>query len=148
MSQFITKEILDEYRANGVVCLRNVFDNYWIERVTQGIETNLKNPSIYSEKLMSEGESGAYFNDYCNWNSNEHFKEYVYKSAAAQIAGLLMESDNAVFYHEHVLVKDPGTTKETPWHNDQPYYPIDGFKVFILNVFHNSLLFSNMLIHK
>ncbi|GBM89098.1 hypothetical protein AVEN_184149-1 [Araneus ventricosus] len=33
------------------------------------------------------------------------------------------------FYHEHVLVKEPGTDKETPWHHDQSYYPIDGEKV-------------------
>ncbi|GFR29081.1 hypothetical protein TNCT_580851 [Trichonephila clavata] len=33
------------------------------------------------------------------------------------------------FYHEHVLVKEPGTDKETPWHHDQSYYPIDGDKV-------------------
>ncbi|GBM03869.1 hypothetical protein AVEN_225047-1, partial [Araneus ventricosus] len=32
------------------------------------------------------------------------------------------------FYHEHVLVKEPGTDKETPWHHDQSYYPIDGEK--------------------
>jgi len=31
-----------------------------------------------------------------------------------------------MFYHEHVLTKDPGTSKETPWHHDQSYYPVDG----------------------
>ena len=24
------------------------------------------------------------------------------------------------------FVKDPGTTKETPWHQDMPYYCVDG----------------------
>lgn len=33
------------------------------------------------------------------------------------------------FYHEHVLIKDPGTNKKTPWHVDQTYYPINGDKV-------------------
>ena len=23
----------------------------------------------------------------------------------------------------------PGTEKETPWHHDQAYYPVDGFKM-------------------
>ena len=32
----------------------------------------------------------------------------------------------STFYHEHVLTKDPGTNKKTPWHQDQPYYPVDG----------------------
>ncbi|XP_069688283.1 uncharacterized protein [Periplaneta americana] len=33
------------------------------------------------------------------------------------------------FYHEHVLNKEPGTEKPTPWHHDQSYYPINGDKV-------------------
>ena len=34
-----------------------------------------------------------------------------------------------VFYHEHVFTKDPETTSTTPWHHDQSYYPVDGWKV-------------------
>ena len=35
----------------------------------------------------------------------------------------------AIFYHEHVFTKDPGTNRATPWHHDQSYYPVDGWKV-------------------
>ena len=34
-----------------------------------------------------------------------------------------------MFYHDHLLVKEPGTPEPTPWHHDQPYYPIDGAMV-------------------
>ena len=37
-----------------------------------------------------------------------------------------MESKSARFFHEHVLVKEPGTAEATPWHHDQPYYSMDG----------------------
>jgi ectoine hydroxylase-related dioxygenase (phytanoyl-CoA dioxygenase family) len=30
------------------------------------------------------------------------------------------------FYHDHVLVKEPGTRQRTPWHQDIPYYNVDG----------------------
>jgi ectoine hydroxylase-related dioxygenase (phytanoyl-CoA dioxygenase family) len=30
-------------------------------------------------------------------------------------------------YHDHLLVKEPKTVAKTPWHQDQPYYNIDGF---------------------
>ena len=29
-------------------------------------------------------------------------------------------------YHDHVLVKEPGTQQRTPWHQDIPYYNVDG----------------------
>ena len=32
----------------------------------------------------------------------------------------------STFYHEHVLVKEPGSATSTPWHHDQSYYPVDG----------------------
>ena len=35
----------------------------------------------------------------------------------------------SIFYHEHVLTKEPGTAKVTPWHHDQSYYPIDGDQI-------------------
>jgi ectoine hydroxylase-related dioxygenase (phytanoyl-CoA dioxygenase family) len=37
-----------------------------------------------------------------------------------------MRSRQARFFHEHVLVKEPGTREITPWHHDQPYYCVDG----------------------
>ena len=40
----------------------------------------------------------------------------------------------AVFFHEHVFIKDPGTTRGTPWHQDQPYYPVNGRKVLLESI--------------
>ena len=37
-----------------------------------------------------------------------------------------MQSRTAQFFHDHVLVKEPGTQKPTPWHQDIPYYFVDG----------------------
>ncbi|KAJ9575249.1 hypothetical protein L9F63_025801, partial [Diploptera punctata] len=73
--------------------------------------------------------TGTYFNDYCNWKKIPEFQEFVEHSPAAEIAGNLMECEWVKFYHEHVLNKEPGTEKPTPWHHDQSYYPINGDKV-------------------
>ena len=37
-----------------------------------------------------------------------------------------MQSKRVNLFHEHVLIKEPGATKRTPWHQDQPYYCVDG----------------------
>ena len=44
----------------------------------------------------------------------------------AAIAAELMGSRTVRLYHDHVLVKEPGTRQRTPWHQDQPYYNVDG----------------------
>jgi ectoine hydroxylase-related dioxygenase (phytanoyl-CoA dioxygenase family) len=40
--------------------------------------------------------------------------------------GPLAQVPKVRFYHDHVLVKEGGTTQRTPWHQDQPYYNVDG----------------------
>ena len=37
-----------------------------------------------------------------------------------------MNSKKVNLFHEHVLIKEPGATKKTPWHQDQPYYCVSG----------------------
>jgi len=37
-----------------------------------------------------------------------------------------MRSGAARLYHDHMLTKEPGTRQRTPWHQDQPYYNIEG----------------------
>jgi len=79
--------------------------------VKTGIEKNLENPSQYSEKLALKEGQGHYFNDYCNWQTIDEFRDFAYNSPAAEIAGKMMQSKYAVFYHEHVLNKEPGKTR-------------------------------------
>merc|ERR1719341_2520827 len=113
----VSHEDVQKFDKDGAIILRNVFSKAWVEKVREGIQINLEKPSQYSEKLALKEGQGSYFND------------FAFNSPAAEIAARLMKSKYAVFYHEHVLNKEPGTEKETPWHQDQAYYPVDGFKV-------------------
>ena len=90
------KEI-ETFQKDGVVCLRKVFSEYWMERIAQGIKETLANPSQYSENLRAEGGPGYYFNDYCNWQKIEAFREVVFKSPVAEIAAQLMQSEVGSF---------------------------------------------------
>ncbi len=81
---------------------------------------------LHSEWVGGANGSARFFNDYCNWTRIKEYKEYVEHSPAAELSRRLLRSPEAIFYHEHVLMKEPGTTVKTPWHHDQPYYPING----------------------
>jgi ectoine hydroxylase-related dioxygenase (phytanoyl-CoA dioxygenase family) len=37
-----------------------------------------------------------------------------------------MQASTVRLYHDHMLTKEPGTLQRTPWHQDQPYYNIEG----------------------
>ncbi|MFV2091806.1 MAG: phytanoyl-CoA dioxygenase family protein, partial [Hyphomicrobiales bacterium] len=63
---------------------------------------------------------------YCNWQRIEQFETVIRNSAAAEIAAKIMDSQTAQFFHDHILIKEPGTSKPTPWHQDIPFYFVDG----------------------
>merc|ERR1719264_1784736 len=125
----VTEEQINQFHEDGAILVKNAFSPKWVDTVRDGIEKNLKDPSKYSEKLALKAGQGHYFNDYCNWKRIQEFRDYAFKSSAGKLAASMMQSRYAVFYHEHVLNKEPGTEKETPWHHDQAYYPVDGFKM-------------------
>ena len=53
-------------------------------------------------------------------------ERFIRTSPAAAIAARLMGSRTVRLYHDHVLVKEPGTRQRTPWHQDLPYYNVEG----------------------
>ncbi|XP_063587630.1 uncharacterized protein LOC134764880 isoform X1 [Penaeus indicus] len=125
----IQAEVVEQYQRDGAVLVKSVFSPSWVNKVRDGIMKNLEKPSQYSERLVAKEGEGTYFDDYCNWSWIEEFRDYVFNSPASYLAATFMKSSEVSFYHEHVLNKEPGTSKRTPWHHDQAYYPIDGEKV-------------------
>ena len=124
----LTDHDIETYQQDGVVCLRGVFDDKWVKMAHEGVKKNLQNPSEYCDWIVDEKGKGLFFNDYYNYEKITEFHEYVTKSPAAELAGRLMKSTNAVLFHEHVFFKEKGSGKETPWHHDFTYYPLEGFQ--------------------
>ncbi len=88
----------------------------------------MASPSEYghARTVIPKDGSPPFFQDYCNWSRIPAFSEFVFQSAAAEIAAALMQSQTAKFFHEHTLVKPAGGSTVTPWHHDQPYYCVSG----------------------
>ena len=113
-----------QFKDSGAIVLRGYFKE-WVEPLREGIEKNLASPGPYVRNYTDSGQ-GRFFGDYCNWQRIDEYREFLFYSPAAEIARELMESKIVRLFHEHVLVKEPGTSIPTPWHHDQPYYCVDG----------------------
>src|SRR5213595_1598704 len=117
----ITQEQIDTYQRDGVLVLRGAFAD-WVDRLRDGFAQNLAEPGPFAIENVRPGESGRFFEDYCNWQRIAPFDAFIRQSPAAAIAGRIMQSQAVQVFHEHILVKEPGTAKPTPWHQDLPYY--------------------------
>jgi len=121
----VTDSQITDYRVDGAVLISGLFKD-WVDQIAAGIERNMREPGPYASENLNDGESGRFFDDYCNWERIPEFADIVRSSPAAETAARLMGSGTAQFFHDHVLVKEPGTSKATPWHQDAPYYFVDG----------------------
>ncbi len=121
----IEQQQIDDYRTDGAVLIKGLFKG-WVETIKAGIERNMAEPGPYASENLKEGENGRFFDDYCNWTRIPEFKTVIRESAVASVAAQLMSSSSVQMFHDHVLVKEPGTSKPTPWHQDSPYYFVDG----------------------
>jgi ectoine hydroxylase-related dioxygenase (phytanoyl-CoA dioxygenase family) len=117
-----------DFTRDGVILLRGVF-NDWIEELRAGVDRNMHEPGPWGREYLEPGQGGRFFGDYCNWQRIDEYRRFLFDSPAAEMAADLMRSDSARIFHEHVLVKEPGTDKISPWHHDQPYYCVDGRQV-------------------
>jgi ectoine hydroxylase-related dioxygenase (phytanoyl-CoA dioxygenase family) len=116
----------EDFQRDGAICVRGAFSPEDVALVEQGIERNLADPSDRALVASRPDDPGRFFEDFCNWQRIPEFEQFVRSSPAAEIAGELMGSERVRLFHDHLLVKEPGTRQKTPWHQDQPYYNVDG----------------------
>lgn len=123
----LTPHDIETFQRDGVVMIKGLFADH-VDTLRKGVERNMAEPGEYAAENLKPGEAGRFFDDYCNWQRIPEFEQVVRESPAAAVAADLMRSDRVQMFHDHVLVKEPGTSKPTPWHQDGPYYFVDGLQ--------------------
>lgn len=120
------------FERDGAVCLRGRFRGDWLARLAAGAEAVMTRPGALASEYTPRGGPGRFFGELVLWTRIPQFRAFVLDSPAGEIAGRLMRASTANFYHDHLLVKEPGTAEITPWHHDQPYHPVDGAQLCAL----------------
>ena len=121
----LTQAHVDAYQTDGVVLIKGLFADH-VDTLRAGVERNMNDPGPYAAENLKDGDTGRFFDDYCNWTRIDEFADVIRTSPAAEVAADLMQSKRVQMFHDHVLVKEPGTSKPTPWHSDGPYYFVEG----------------------
>ena len=121
----VSDEAVATYQRDGVVVLRGVFRD-WVEPLLAGMAAAHAQPSALERSYQPSDGSAPFFQDFCRWPDIPQFRAYVFDSPAAAIAARLMRSRTARFFHDHTLIKWPGNSTVTPWHQDEPYYCVRG----------------------
>jgi len=114
------------FARDGVACVRGVLSRHELASAARAIDIVLAAPGPLALVASSPGDPGSFTEDFCRWGQIPEIEELARHSAVPRLAAELMATPEVRFYHDHVLVKEGGTRQRTPWHQDQPYYNVDG----------------------
>lgn len=73
--------------------------------------------------------AGRFLGDIGAWAVKPGLRRCVETSPAAEIAARMLKSHKANFLYDQLFVKEPGTAARTPWHQDGPYWPVQGRQI-------------------
>lgn len=124
----VTPEVVAAYQRDGAVVLRGILNAEEVATLQRGIDANLAQPSPRAIVASRPDDPGFFIEDFCNWQVNAGYRSTAFETPLAHAARLLMKSSTVRLYHDHMLTKEPGTRAPTPWHQDQPYYNVEGFQ--------------------
>ena len=125
------QQVLD-YERDGVVCLRGKFGRDWLDLLADGFERTKANPTRWYADHAPEEGAGRFITDLAMAHHDPEFRRFAIESPAAEIVARLMRSARVNFFFDSMWIKGARIRKSTNWHQDQPYYTVDGDQMCVL----------------
>lgn len=125
----LTADEINTYAEEGVVLVKNCVAPQWVSRMAAAIDRRLASPGSWAQDTNPGAGRGRFMHDRYLWPSETDFREFVFESGVASLAGQAMQSSAARIYFDHVFVKEPETDEEFFWHQDLPYWPFKGTQI-------------------
>ena len=124
----VSKQDLINYHENGYLRLKNQLNPYIVSEIRKELKKEFAAKGKYSFVYETEGVVTAYTSAQL-WQKNDYLKDFCLKSIIPQYCSLLMNSKKVNLYNDSSFIKLKNSKTATPWHNDMPYFPIEGSKI-------------------
>ncbi len=123
----ITAHEIETYERDGVVLLPGMFGLNWIKLLDHGLAANQDAPTDRSHTWDRDEGGRTTFYDSQAWQHIGEYRQFIFDSPCAAIAGQLMQASHVNFFFDAIFVRAPGAQFATPWHQDEPYWSVNGF---------------------
>ena len=130
MTYAVTQSDIDAYNEDGAVPLRGVISPGQLEQLASAIEDDIRNPGPFYHGYDSD--EGKFHGNLRLWESHPIFRDICLNSGLPAIAQVFFSSRKINLLYDQLFVKEAAMGQRTRWHNDQPYWPIQGWQVLSL----------------
>jgi len=122
----LTQEQIQFYHDNGYIQLLNVLTPQELEQARAAVQDALGLQLDENHDMTRNNpEYRKVFVQKVNlWEVHPGVRQYVLNHKVAEIARQLAGATKVRLWHDHALVKMPGDSKPSPWHQDLPYWPM------------------------
>ncbi len=122
------------YKKDGVICLRNVFNEDWLDTIETGIDQYFINRESSNDaanvQVKHKNDKGSFHYATLMWKQIGAFRQIIFESHAPDLFGSILETQRLNLYYDFLLIKEPGCKKAiTPWHQDHSYYCLNGHQI-------------------
>jgi ectoine hydroxylase-related dioxygenase (phytanoyl-CoA dioxygenase family) len=123
MGTHLSDEQIANFEKDGVMLLKGVIGGNWLGTLHRMVEKDVAEPGPHMERL---GAGGAVFDDYNMWQHLDDARAWETTGPYPEIAAQLMRSQQVNLFMDQLIIKYPGATETTPWHQDTTYMGVDG----------------------
>lgn len=123
----ISEDDIRFYQENGFIQVDNVLSAEEVDQVRAALEEALTGDAKQSfNQVGKNAEYDKVFHQKVNlWRDFPALARWVQDEGLAEIARKLTGSPYVRLWHDHALIKMPGDSKASPWHQDFPYWPMN-----------------------
>ncbi len=124
-------EIAEAFSRDGAVHIPHALSPATLALAQSAYEWSLAHPGPGASNLPAKGD-GIFYQDLANPAALTAYDPLLRAPEIGALAATLWGSDDVWFMYEQVFLKEGGTTRRTPWHQDTPYLPVDGRDLAVL----------------
>jgi len=124
-----------EFARNGAVRARHLIDETWLSQLADAFEA-LKRGGQDLSNYYGDADSGqpdtgrgqTIVRDDC-WRLSDTFLRFIRESPLARWAAAILDSTHIHLFEDLLIFKSAGAEQPTPWHQDEPQWPLAGRKM-------------------
>jgi ectoine hydroxylase-related dioxygenase (phytanoyl-CoA dioxygenase family) len=112
---------------DGAAIARAVVPQGWIDLMRGAVDAEMAGASPTAAEYGDK--AGRFYGDFFLWRRNPAFRAFAFDSPLPEIAARVMNAGRVNLLYDQLFVKEPGSVERTPWHQDLPYWPVEGEQI-------------------
>jgi len=124
----LSEEQVRFYEENGYVRCNNILTVEEVDVLRTALAKAVEDMKTYKLNLgprTDEGYAKVFLQMVNLWERYPVIERYVHNRTIAEIARRLTRSRSVRLWHDQALIKYPGESKATAWHQDTVYWPMN-----------------------